>query len=173
VIVIALPFLLVGEVTTFDEAVRRVFTTFDSGALDTSSGARLDLWAAAWRAFEQNPMFGVGYQQFSNHLPELWEGTVSDLAIGSRAGDYAYAHNLYLTVLSQGGLVGGVIFGTLAASLIRDAARGQGVFRESAWLALAAAASASLFGEPVLVMAVALPFLIINAATRMSAQHDD
>jgi O-antigen ligase len=173
VIVIGLPFVLGGEVTTFDEALRRVLTTFDSGTLDTSSGARLDLWAAALRAFEQNPVFGVGYQQFSNHLPELWEGTVSDLAIGSRAGDYAYAHNLYLTVLSQGGLVGGIIFGALAASLVRDAARGQGAFRESAWLALAAAASASLFGEPVLVMAVALPFLVINAAARMSAEHDD
>ena len=173
VIVIGLPFVLGGEVSTFDEALRRVVTTFDSGGLDTSSGARLDLWTAAVRAFERYPLFGVGYQQFSNHLPELWEGSVSDLAIGSRAGEYAYAHNLYLTVLSQGGLVGAAIFGSLAVSLMRDAARGAGVHRESAWLALSAAAAASLFGEPVLVMAVAVPFLIINAAARKSAERID
>jgi O-antigen ligase len=169
VLVIGLPFAIGGEIRTFDEAVQRVIGTFGAGGLDTSSEVRLDLWSAAWRAFEQSPIFGVGYQQFSASLPRLWEGSVSGLAIASSAGGYAYAHNLYLTVLSQGGLVGALIFGSVVWSMMRDAARAAGAFKETAWLAIASAGAASIFGEPLLVVAVAVPFLGINAAARMSA----
>jgi O-antigen ligase len=167
-IVIGLPFASGAEISTLDEAAKRVIGTFGTGGLDASSGVRLDLWSAAWRAFEQNPVFGLGYQQFSSHLAGLWEGSVSGLAVASRSDGYAYAHNLYLTVLSQGGLVGAALLGALIASMVRDARHADGAFRETAWLALAGAGAASAFGEPLLVTAVAVPFLLINAAARMS-----
>jgi O-antigen ligase len=169
-VVIGIPFATGGEISTLDEAAKRVIGTLGTGGLDASSAVRLDLWSAAWRAFEQNPVFGLGYQQFSAHLAGLWEGSVSGLAVASRSEGYAYAHNLYLTVLSQGGLIGACIFGAVIASLVRDARHAEGAFRETAWLALAGAGAASAFGEPLLVMAVAVPFLLINAAARMSAR---
>ena len=169
-LLVGAPILLSAGAGTIEDAVRRVVGTVSAGTLDASSGARLDLWQAAINGFERSPIFGVGYQQFSAQLPSLWEGSVSDLAIASRAPDYAYAHNLYLTVLSQTGLIGAVAAAGVALSIARDAARASGHLRETAWLALAAAAAASLFGEPLLVAAVSVPFLVINAAARSARE---
>lgn len=166
------PLLIGGDVNTLPQAISRLSGTFATGSFDPSSAARLDLWDAALKATVLNPIFGLGWQQFAPNLGALWEGSVSGLAIVSRAGDYGFAHNLYLTVLSQAGLVGAILLTIVAASCVRDAIGASDRHRETALLALAVVGAASLFGEPILVPAVSVPFLVTNALARMSQEAD-
>jgi O-antigen ligase len=162
-----------GEINTLEQAVARLTATFSPSGLDASSGARIDLWQAALRATVDHPIFGLGWQQFAPNLAVLWEGTVSGLAVVSRSGEYAYAHNLYLTVLSQGGAVGAVLLLAVIVSCTRDAFEARGDRRTTAVLALVVVGAASVFGEPMLAPAVSVPFLIINASARMSGAGVD
>lgn len=79
---------------------------------------RTDLWAIGWRMVEDRPVLGVGtgnYQQASIHYllrPGLL--TRSDLI----ANVNRVAHNTYLTVLAELGLVGAVMFLALIAIVL-------------------------------------------------------
>lgn len=170
---VLVPFALGGEVSSFSQALSRFTGTLSEGGLDASSGARLDLWQAALRAASEQPIFGLGYLRFAESLPELWEGSVSGLAIVSGSSEYIYAHNLYLTILSQAGVVGVVLLAVVVGSCVRDALTARGAARDTALLALVVVGAASLFGEPILVAAVSVPFLVINGIARMSTRADD
>jgi len=64
-------------------------------------GIRAAYWPVAWRAFLENPVFGVGYEEFTPYLqPYVDKGLVDNTA---------HAHNLYLQELAEGGVIGFVI----------------------------------------------------------------
>lgn len=149
--------------------VERVVTTAPSAGLDLSASVRFDLWESAWRMFLANPVTGVGFLHGAERLPAYWTGSASDMALGMTQSTYLYAHNLPLTVLSQTGVVG---FATLAVAVIhvtRDAAHAESPQREQALLALGAVGAASMFGEPILSAAVAIPFWL---CVRPAREHD-
>jgi O-antigen ligase len=64
---------------------------------DASTYGRLQVWSDAWHIFRDFPMTGTGM------------GTFADVMIvyqsGSRAATYTQAHNDYLQVLAEGGVV--------------------------------------------------------------------
>jgi len=66
-------------------------TQNESGQLERSAAARLELWDAAVVLFEQNPLFGVGFDGFRlSREGEHWTDT----------------HNYFLKKLSEEGIVG-------------------------------------------------------------------
>jgi tetratricopeptide (TPR) repeat protein len=69
---------------------------------------RYDFWTVAWDAFADRPLRGMGVENFQEEY----------LLRGTSGEQPRYAHSLELGVLSQTGLVGGLLlFGGLAAAL--------------------------------------------------------
>ncbi|MDQ0989420.1 O-antigen ligase family protein [Streptomyces sp. V3I7] len=150
-------------------AIAARFDSIVGGAPDVNSAVRLDLWSSALRMFEAHPAFGVGYLNFANHLPAYYHAT----------GDYEvmllqfpllhFAHNTYLTVLSQTGLVGAAGIGTLVVLGVRRAwraARSGDPAGEPALLAMVGAGVCSLFGEVLLVPPLLAGLMLIILAAK-------
>ncbi|WP_327686472.1 O-antigen ligase family protein [Streptomyces sp. NBC_00467] len=150
-------------------AIAARFDSIVGGAPDVNSAVRLDLWSSALRMFEAHPAFGVGYLNFANHLPAYYQAT----------GDYEvmllqfpllhFAHNTYLTVLSQTGLVGAAGIGTLVVLGVHRAwcaARSGDPAGEPALLAMVGAGVCSLFGEVLLVPPLLAGLMLIILAAK-------
>jgi O-antigen ligase len=92
----------------------------------TSVGTyRYDFWRVAWELFEEEPLKGIGVENFQ-------EGY---LRTGSSFEQPRYAHSLELGVLSQTGLVGaGLLFGALGCALWAGFARRRGTRGALAWV---------------------------------------
>lgn len=162
---VALAALIGGGV--LDAAAQRIVGSgASSGGVDLSVAVRLDLWSSAWRMFADNPILGVGFLHGAERLPEYWTGSASDYALGLNAVAYVYAHNLPLTLLAQGGILAALLGVGVVTSMVRDALRAPTLEREQMLLVLAAVVSACLFGEPIFNALVAVPFVLMNAATR-------
>jgi hypothetical protein len=75
---------------------------------------RYDFWRVAWDLFEEQPLHGIGVENFQEEYLRRGEGFEQP----------RYAHSLELGVLSQTGVVGAVLlFGALAAALVAAAGR--------------------------------------------------
>jgi O-Antigen ligase len=79
------------------------------GSRFTTAGSnRYDFWSVAWNAFGDRPLHGMGAENFQEEY----------LQHGTSPEQPRYPHSLELGVLSQTGLVGGLLlFGGLAAAL--------------------------------------------------------
>jgi tetratricopeptide (TPR) repeat protein len=76
--------------------------------LGSGSTNRYDFWTVAWESFEREPLRGVGSDNFQQDY----------LARGSTREKPRFPHSLELAVLSQTGVVGGLLFaGGLGAAL--------------------------------------------------------
>ncbi|MEK6715238.1 MAG: O-antigen ligase family protein [Candidatus Omnitrophota bacterium] len=64
----------------------------DGGAID-----RKYLWAAAWRMFMHFPVFGVGLGTFMQNYQKFWLRPTTEIS---------YAHNCYLQILAETGIIG-------------------------------------------------------------------
>ncbi len=87
--------------------------------LDLSRDPRIGLWLVAWRMFEESPLLGKGLHTFW----EFYIGYVRDVALPpGYAPELTYVpwpHNLYLEILAERGILGGVAFGLLVAGMGR------------------------------------------------------
>lgn len=72
------------------------------GNVDTSVGARFEMWKGAWQMFVEHPLMGVGRGNFNEGLNALVARHVLDPAVHI----YYHAHNDILQALSTEGLVG-------------------------------------------------------------------
>lgn len=153
-------------------AVTARFTSATSlNSLNISSNVRLDLWASALRMFEAHPITGVGYQNFAGQLPAYFAGTYDTAPLHFQ--DYSYAHNTFLSILAETGLIGAFLVGALITMGWRRAQSTAGSddwAGESALLALVGIGVCSLFGEPLFDPAVlAVLLLTLLAAPAMLA----
>ncbi len=85
--------------------------SFSSSAGEASTVVRLDLWAKTLRMFLDHPVTGTGLGTFQ------WA-----FASYQRAGEWGkldYAHNDYLQLLSEAGIVGGVLLALALAVFFR------------------------------------------------------
>jgi hypothetical protein len=96
----------------------------------TSLGTyRYDFWRVAWEVFEDNPVAGIGAENYQEEY----------LRRGNSFEQPRYAHSLELGVLSQTGIVGaGLLFGALGAALVAALARRRRAGPELAWLSAGA-----------------------------------
>jgi O-antigen/teichoic acid export membrane protein/O-antigen ligase len=154
----------------------RIGTLWAGSGLDISSVTRLDLWSSALRMFAHQPALGVGYLHFSSQLPAYFQSTSrSDPTTLSFSG-FEYAHNTYLTVLSQTGLIGAVLVGTLIVAGWRRAwstMRAGDWTGESAVLAFVGIGVCSVFGEPLFESAVLAAFMLIVLAAEPAERVRD
>jgi len=83
--------------------------------LDESSQVRLDAWEAGLRMTISNPLFGVGFTQFAQNYPDYaWDPV--------RWGP-TEAHNSYVKVAAETGMVGFIPFMALVILTFRSAYR--------------------------------------------------
>ena len=89
-----------------------------SDRLGAAGTNRYDFWSVAWELFEEKPIHGIGIENFQQEY----------LRRGDSTERPRYPHSLELGVLSQTGLVGGLLLGgALGAALLaalRTARRG-------------------------------------------------
>lgn len=145
----------------------RASTIWAGSSLDVSSAARLDLWNSAFRMFTHEPILGTGYLHFGSLLPAYYQNS-SVFSLGTLdLSGFSYAHNTFLTILSQTGLIGA----SLICSLVLIGWRGAwaGMRRgdwagESALLAFIGTAVCSVFGEPVFETGFLAAFLLVISA---------
>ena len=135
--------------------------------LDSDSAVRLDLWSSALRIFDTHPVFGVGYLNFASLLPSYYHATGNYNTMFLQFPLLEFAHNTYLTVLSQTGLLGATGIGlltALGAHRAWSAIRAGDPAGEAALLALAGAGICSAFGEVLLVPPLLAGLLLIVLA---------
>jgi O-antigen ligase len=89
-----------------DTIVQRLATT-GSEVEDASLGGRFKLWVAGVNAFAQQPILGYGTSGFIRAVKP---------ALGSRA---QVAHNSYLSVMVEEGLIGFLLYATMLFSVFR------------------------------------------------------
>lgn len=145
----------------------RLATVWTSSNPDASATVRIDLWSSALRMFGAHPVFGVGYLNFSSLLPDYYinTGTYDSSLVQFSMLDFA--HNTYLTVLAQTGLVGCCLVGFLVVAgwrKARTASRAGDWAGEAALLSFTGLGVCSVFGEVLLVPAILAAFLLIIMA---------
>jgi len=101
--------LLMTVLAIFSQQIT-LFYDFFGDKLAVGDVARMELWKKAIQAFEQNPILGIGPGQFVNYTQESG-------ADGSRLG----AHNSYLQILAEGGVLGSIPIFALMLILLRRA----------------------------------------------------
>jgi O-antigen ligase len=84
----------------------RIATAREEITEGTMNGRRV-IWTAAWRAFQERPLLGVGAGAFRSAVARM------PLADGGRFPHSTAPHNTFLAVLVEQGLVGFAIFGIL------------------------------------------------------------
>ena len=104
--------------------LQRLGTVAESSGDDHLSG-RSEIWQAGWNAFGEHPFLGVGGGAFS-------------MATKGKNGQVLalIAHNTYLSVLTELGPIGFLLFLALLALVIRGALRQAPEMREMSLLAL-------------------------------------
>lgn len=85
------------------EPLQRRLSSFSSGASEHSVVTRLSYWKSSWRIFLDHPLTGVGLGAFPTVYPSYGSSS-------SRYERLEQAHNDYLQLLTDTGVVGGVIF---------------------------------------------------------------
>ena len=149
----------------------RLGTVWHSGNLDASSGIRIDLWSSALRIFDAHPLLGVGYLNFAANLPAYFIDTGSYGISIVQFSQLDFAHNTYLTVIAETGLVGA---GLVAALVVLGWRRAWAAARSGDWvgegavLGLAGMGVCSAFGEVLLVPAILAALLLVILATHRS-----
>ncbi|WP_354637086.1 O-antigen ligase family protein [Kitasatospora camelliae] len=150
----------------------RFESVLGGSTLDADSAVRLDLWSSALRMFDAHPVFGVGYLNFAGQLPDFYRATGHYNVMFLQFPLLEFAHNTYLTVLSQTGLVGAVGLGSLAVLGVRrawGALRGGDHAGEAALLAMVGTGICSMFGEVLLVPTLLSGLVLIVLAAKPAA----
>lgn len=95
-------------------AVAYVFERFQSAGEDTASLERFAMWELAIEKFKENPIFGNGFWSFrtfyADNLASIWHPSEARY-------QHLDAHNVYIQVLCETGIVGEIIY-LLAVGLL-------------------------------------------------------
>lgn len=95
--------------------LNRTLVSYESGDSRSISVGRSHIWLAAWEVFREHPLEGVGLGSFS-------------LAYSEQTGDLRRGdHNAYVKVFTETGLIGGLLFLGLIATL------GWNAYRTGQW----------------------------------------
>jgi O-antigen ligase len=152
---------VVAAVLGFGLYLKAKGSTYTS-PLDVALDMRVSIWRTALRMLAAHPLFGTGIGQFSYKVAafEPEKALVAYLR-GSRFD----AHNQFLQVAAELGLVGGVLFIGMFPAILR---RAWTAFRTSRDAALGGAIAGvvaflitCLAGQPLLYEAVAVPFWMV------------
>jgi len=100
----------------FADNILAIIGTISSSVREGSDtvGVRYGLWRAGWRMWLDHPIRGVGIGQYSAHLPVYGNDLLAPRywILG--------AHNMYVQVLAETGVVGIILFVTMLFSSLRE-----------------------------------------------------
>lgn len=91
----------------YQPAMERVTAAFSAG----HAQIRYNIWSVAWKAFTENPVFGLGVRQLPKYMEPYKESGYTDVA--------SHAHNIYLSALAEEGFIGLVLMLTVFAYFLR------------------------------------------------------
>ncbi|PFH10908.1 O-antigen ligase [Collimonas sp. PA-H2] len=118
----------------------------DQDNADTSLGVRLQLWRASWQLFKENPVFGVGRENFSDGLEALSARDIITPVVTS----FSHSHNEILfntAILGIFGLLGILsIYFVPGYYFIRDIRHSDSIIRTAAGMGLTLCLGFFVFG---------------------------
>jgi putative inorganic carbon (HCO3(-)) transporter len=117
ILVLAGVFLFTWTTLVPPAVEQRVAMTYDAqnGAVDNSSRTRLSLWSNAMNVYQENPVWGTGFDTYEYmHLNRRTDGF---------AGYYADTHNYFVKVLVETGAVGFLLFLWLLGRIVSEGYR--------------------------------------------------
>ena len=79
---------------------RRLLSIFSQSAADTSVSMRMDMWLAALQMTADHPLLGIGWGAFKYVYP-VYNELIQEAGI-----TIFHAHNMYLNILAETGLLG-------------------------------------------------------------------
>ncbi|WP_153185795.1 O-antigen ligase family protein [Thermus scotoductus] len=99
----------------FRERVIQRYSTLQSLQKEETWSGRIDIWQAAMRVFAERPFTGVGVGNFAFISP--YYSTYAALISAQREdGGGGVAHNMFLSVMAETGVIGLIFFSTLLLS---------------------------------------------------------
>ncbi|MGI8596958.1 MAG: O-antigen ligase family protein [Thermoleophilaceae bacterium] len=121
--------------------------------VDTQSGStgRADLWTVGWRMFRDHPVVGVGLHNYAVRAEDYVREPGSLEAVELIADDPHEAHNVFLGVLAETGVVGLALYLAVLSACLAAAYRSMRAFES-----LGERALADLSGAVVVAMVAAL-----------------
>ena len=122
ILVLCGSFLIVTDASYWTE-----MSTIQTADQEGDTGhQRLYLWGLAWQLFLDHPILGVGpaNYQYNAYIYETQHETGQGLHVWGKV-----AHSLYFTLLSEGGLVGVILFLLILMSARRDRKRIRSYFK--------------------------------------------
>jgi O-antigen ligase/VanZ family protein len=93
-------FLLLALLLPHTNVGRRIDQAYAQGTMDETTYNRLELWGFGVDLAQQNPLFGVGPENYAHYLSAAYE------TVGTSFG----AHNIFVDVLAEMGFPGLVLF---------------------------------------------------------------
>ncbi|KAA3617964.1 MAG: O-antigen ligase family protein [Calditrichaeota bacterium] len=107
IVVIITIFMVLGSQAFTAMLFQRLLVDYQHvGQSYGSIAFRLLLWQSAWFIFKTNPVLGVGFDNFVSAN----SGTPNYAIIQGLGGDNLYAHNVYLQIMAEMGLIGISVF---------------------------------------------------------------
>ena len=95
-----------GVKTQLTQATNNVSQWSENGKSNTSSGARLEMWKASFEVIKENPIIGVGEDNYAKHQQKL----IDQGKIDKFVGHFAHPHGEYITSLVEQGFIGLLAF---------------------------------------------------------------
>jgi O-antigen ligase len=95
-----------GVKNRIDNAKTNIASWVVDGTSNTSAGARLEMWKASFEVIKENPIIGVGEDNYKKHQKEL----IDQGKISKFVGKFAHPHGEYITSLVEQGGIGLLAF---------------------------------------------------------------
>ena len=95
-----------GVKDRLNKATSNVAQWSENGESNTSTGARLEMWKASYQVVKEQPLFGVGEDNYSKHQQAL----INQGKISKSVEDFLHPHGEYITSLVEQGFIGLVAF---------------------------------------------------------------
>jgi O-antigen ligase len=95
-----------GVKNKIDSAIVNTALWFQNGQANTSPGARLEMWKASFEVIKENPIIGVGEDNYAKYQKKL----IDQGKIDKFAGNFLHPHGEYITSLVEQGIIGLLAF---------------------------------------------------------------
>jgi len=86
--------------------------------LNPEIGGRLGLWRVAWQMFTEAPLLGQGVHVFDDFYPSYLDRVSLPEGYTPETGYVPWAHNIYLELLAERGLLGFASFAALVGAML-------------------------------------------------------
>jgi len=91
-----------GVKNRIDSAIKNTINWVQNGQANTSSGARLEMWKASFEVIKENPIIGVGEDNYAEYQEKLIDQGKIDKSVSR----FLHPHGEYITSTVEQGIIG-------------------------------------------------------------------